>query len=209
MIQVVNNKNEKVGEIQFPDLVERVKDNKRLKLIQQSVINKLSSKRSGTAYAKPRAEVSYSTRKLFKQKGTGRARAGSRKSPVRVGGGTIFGPLPRDYSYDIPKKMRKGALKSAFRVKLEENNVLIIDDFGLQGIKTKDLANLLKTIGVNRSALILLAEKNEIIEKSSRNISGITVMNLKHPNAYDVLKYEKIILLQKDVDVLKEELICS
>ncbi len=210
MIQVINSKNEKIDEVKLLDIQGKEETNKKqLKLVQQSIVNKLAGERSGTAYAKPRGAVSYSSKKMFRQKGTGRARAGSRRSPLRVGGGTTFGPLPRDYSYNIPKKIRKGALRSAFEIKQKEENILVVDDFGLKEIKTKVMRTVLKDIGVGKSALILLNEKNEIIEKSARNISGVTVMNLKHPNAYDVLRHEKVILLQKDVDVLKEELACS
>ncbi|RMF97661.1 MAG: 50S ribosomal protein L4 [Candidatus Schekmanbacteria bacterium] len=209
MIKIVNNKNEEIGKVELPLSDKDSRNEKALKLIQQSVVSKLAGERSGTAYAKPRGAVAYSTKKLYRQKGTGRARAGSRRSPVRIGGGTIFGPLPRDYSFTIPKKMRKSALRNAFKIKIEEENLIVVDNFGLEEIKTREMNAILKRLGVNRSALLLLAERDEIVEKSARNISGVKVMNLKHPNAYDILRYEKVILLQKDVDLLKEVLNCS
>lgn len=204
MIQVVNSKNEKIKEVNLLEGFE-VKDIS-LKLLHQTVVNKLASEREGNAYAKPRAEVDYSTRKLFKQKGTGRARAGSRKSPVRVGGGTVHGPLPRDYSYTLPKKLKKRALIDAANLKAGEGNIIVIDDFGLTGIKTKAMKEVLKTLGVNKSALILIGDKNEIIEKSAGNIPGVKVMNVRHPNVYDILNHEKVIIMEKDIALFREAL---
>ena len=203
-IAVLNSENKKVKEIEFLPKVSMEKVN--LPVVQQAVINRLANSRKGTASTKGRAEVNFSTVKLYRQKGTGRARAGSRKSPVRVGGGTIFGPKPRDYSYSIPKKARKRAVWSVISEKYKNGDILVVEDIKLMEIKTKALRKMLDGFGVDASALILMGEKDEILRKSARNLEDVRILNIQNINAYDLLNSKKLIIKEKDLVQLEEML---
>jgi large subunit ribosomal protein L4 len=166
----------------------------------------LACRRAGTASVKHRSDVKGSTRKLYKQKGTGRARRGDIKSPLLRGGGSIFGPNPRSYSYKVPKKVRKQALKMALTCKIQENNLLVLDKLALEGSKTKNFISVLGNLQVKK-ALIVIETANENLELSSRNIPDIKVMKCEGLNVYDILKYEKLILLEPSIKSIEGRLL--
>jgi large subunit ribosomal protein L4 len=163
-------------------------------VLHEVVIMQLANRRSGTASVKHRGDVSGSRRKLFRQKGTGRARRGDIKSPLLRGGGVVFGPDGRNYSYRVPKKVRKLALKMALSSKFQDNDLMVLDQFELAEIKTKAFVDVLLTLSL-KSALIVTEKKNENLELSSRNIPDVKVLRSEGLNVYDVLKYRTLVLL--------------
>jgi len=154
----------------------------------------LASQRKGSAATKNRALVRGGGAKPWRQKGTGRARAGSRRSPLWRGGGTIFGPMPKDYAFSMPKKERRIALRAALSLKLQEEKLILLDEFPLNGFKTKQVLEVLKRFNVE-NALIVTNEKNIFLERSTRNISNIDVLRADELNVYDILNHEHLILL--------------
>jgi large subunit ribosomal protein L4 len=193
---VVDVKNIKGKKVTTIDLVENifnvaVKSN----VLHEVVTMQLASRRAGSASVKHRSDVKGSTRKLFRQKGTGRARRGNIKSPLLRGGGVVFGPDGRIYAFRVPKKVRKLALKMALSSKLQANELMVLDKFDLKQIKTKDFVDLLNGLNLT-NALIVTAEKNENLELSSRNVPDIKVLRSEGLNVYDILKYKTLILLE-------------
>ena len=193
---VVDVKNIKGKKVTTIDLVENifnvaVKSN----VLHEVVTMQLANQRSGSASVKHRSDVKGSTRKLFRQKGTGRARRGNIKSPLLRGGGVVFGPDGRNYVFRVPKKVRKLALKMALSSKLQANELMVLDKFELKQIKTKDFVDLLNGLNLT-NALIVTAEKNENLELSSRNVPDIKVLRSEGLNVYDILKYKTLILLE-------------
>ena len=168
----------------------------------------LASKRQGTHKAKERADISGSTRKIKKQKGTGTARAGSIKSPVFRGGGTVFAPSPRDYSFKLNKKLKKVARKSALTHKALKNEIIVVEDFTLEQPKTKDFKNILEKLGVvSEKSLFLLPEKSEQIYLSARNIQNTRVLNASSLSSYDVLNTNKLIVTESALKALDNYLV--
>ena len=161
--------------------------------------------RRGTASTKTKGEVKGSGKKPWMQKHTGRARAGSIRSPLWKGGGVVFGPRPRDYSYSMHRKARKVALQSAILSKLKDNEVVLIDKLEFDSPSTKKMASLLKCLGVSESCLIVIPELNETIWKSSRNIYNLKVRVASDLNAYEVIKYKKLLIVKEVLDNLKFE----
>ena len=155
----------------------------------------LANRRAATAAVKHRGEVKGSTRKLFLQKGTGRARRGNIKSPLLRGGGVVFGPDGRRYAFRAPRKVRKLALKMALSSKLQAKELIVIDKFELQQIKTKDFVDILKNLKLTNT-LIVTDETNENLERSSRNVPDVKVLRQEGLNVYDILKYNTLILLE-------------
>ena len=192
-VDVKNIKGKKVATI---DLVENI-FNVPVKpsVLHEVVTMQLANRRSGTAAVKHRSDVKGSSRKLFRQKGTGRARRGDIKAPLLRGGGVVFGPDGRRYAFKVPKKVRKLALKMALSSKLQANDLIILDKFEVKQIKTKDVIELLKGLNLT-NALIVIAEKNENLELSSRNVPDIKVLRSEGLNVYDILKYKTLILLE-------------
>ncbi|MCY7361253.1 MAG: 50S ribosomal protein L4 [Ignavibacteria bacterium] len=192
--------------INLPEEVFLIEPNQHL--IYQSVRTYLSNQRQGTHKTKGRSEVSGGGKKPFKQKGTGRARQGTSRSPINVGGGTIFGPIPHTYKLKLPKKAARLARKSALSIKARENEIMIIEDFKFEKPKSKDMANILKSLKVeDKKTLLLLSEKNDNVYKSGRNIDKLSVMISDKAATYDLLN-NKLILLQKSaVDTLCKSLI--
>jgi large subunit ribosomal protein L4 len=166
----------------------------------------LAARRSGTACVKNRSDVAGSTHKLYRQKGTGRARKGNIKSPVLRGGGVVFGPHPRSYEQKVPKKVRKLALKMALSSKLQDNELMVLDRFELSQIKTKDFVAAVQTMEAPK-ALIVTVEKNANLEMSSRNVPGVKVIRCEGLNVYDILKYDKLILLEEAVKGIEGRLL--
>jgi len=189
---VYNIGNQKVSEIELDDRIFNAKINPSL--IYDVVRMSLASQRKGSASTKNRALVRGGGAKPWRQKGTGRARAGSRRSPLWRGGGTIFGPMPRDYSLSLPKKVKQAAFKAALSLKRQEEKLILLDDFPLEGFKTRQVLEVLKKFQVE-DALIVTDEKHPFLERSARNIPKIEVLRYEGLNVYDILNHEYLILL--------------
>ncbi|UJS17408.1 MAG: 50S ribosomal protein L4 [Candidatus Jettenia sp.] len=195
-ILVYNKLGEKVNNIQLNE--KKYGGPVRTRLLRDAVIMYEANKRQGTACTKTRGEVAGGGKKPWVQKHTGRARAGSIRSPIWKGGGVSFGPRPRDYSYSIPKKARKLALFSALTAKIRDNELLVLESLEFDTPKTKQMVGILKALGINGgSCLIVLPKADEIVWKSARNIPSVKVMTSAELNAYDVLKPKKILITRE------------
>jgi len=204
-VDVINQKGEKVDSIELDDVIfgAEIKD----VLVQRVVVWQLAKRRAGTAATKTRGQVRGGGKKPWRQKGTGRARAGTNRSPVWTGGGTVFGPHPRSYDFSLPKKVRKAALRSVLTSKLKENQLTVMDKIELDAPKTRLFAQLLQDMGLTgRKALFVLPEKDETIHRSSRNLHRIMVLPTEGLNVYDLLRFERIVLLQEAVPRIHERL---
>lgn len=199
-IDVYNLARQKVGEMVLDDAVfsAPVKEH----LYWEVVRMQLANRRAGTAHTKTRAEVAFSSRKLFKQKGTGRARRGSRKSPTLKGGGTILGPRAHDFSYTVPKKVRKAALRSALTGRLSESRLVVVDRLDLPEIKTKALAQVLKGFDLSKT-LVVDAGTNRNLKLSARNMRDVKFLAPEGLNVYDVLRFDAIVLSQDSVRAIE------
>ena len=195
-LDVYNLSREKVGTINVDDSVFGVEV--REHLYYEVVRMQQASKRQGSACTKTRAEVAYSTAKLFKQKGTGRARRGSRKAATLRGGGTVFGPRPRDYSYRVPRSMRKAALRSALSGRMQESRVVVVEDFELAEIKTKGLLAVLNRFELS-NALIVDDRSNENLKKSAKNLKKFKFLATEGLNVYDLLKFDVLVVTKSSV----------
>lgn len=200
-VGVFNKEGEKVGDIQLSDNIFGVEINKYA--MHQVVVALLANKRQGTQSAKTRSEVSGGGAKPWRQKGTGRARQGSIRSPQWIHGGVVFAPKPRDYRISVPKTMRKVALKSAFSSKVVDESIIVLDSFDIDTPKTKEIVKMLDSLKI-RKALIVTAESNQIIYRSARNIPGIQVSPVNNLNVYDILKYDHFIVLKDAVSKIEE-----
>lgn len=204
-VDVINQKGEKVDSIELDDAVfdADIHDG----LVQQVVVWQLAKRRRGTASTKTRGLVRGGGKKPWRQKGTGRARAGTNRSPVWKGGGTIFGPHPRDYSYSLPKKVRKAALKSVLTTKLKESRLTVLDKVELESPKTRLFLETVKALGFNtQKTLFITAEKDETLQRSSRNLPKVMVLPTEGLNVYDLLRFERLVLLQGAVPRIHERL---
>ncbi len=195
--KVRNLKNKEVGEVTLPDAVFGVELNESL--IHAAVKNYLANKRQGTSATKTRGNVSGSGRKLWKQKGTGRARIASIRSPLWKGGGNVHGPQPRDWSYQMPKKMRRGALRSALSERLREGNLIVIDDFKIDNAKTKDFIDVMSKLELSdkkkqTKTLIVDSLDNANLILASRNVQKTKVTNGYGLNIYDLIYHEKLLI---------------
>lgn len=202
-VDVLNSAGEKVSETQLPEEIFNIPV--KTSVLHQVVRYQLVAKREGTAACKTRGMVRGSTKKLFRQKGTGNARAGSVKSPLRKGGGVIFGPSQRSYAIKVPKKVRKLALKMALSAKLEDNNITVIDDFNLDAIKTREFANVLKALSLSDLLIVSDAEDTNLM-LSSRNIPDVKVIKTEGLNVYDILKFKNLLLVESTVNSIKGRL---
>jgi large subunit ribosomal protein L4 len=191
-LAVYNIGNQKVNDIELDDQIFKVKTHPAV--FHNVVRMNLASQRKGSAATKNRALVRGGGAKPWRQKGTGRARAGTRRSPLWRGGGTIFGPMPKDYAFSMPKKERRIALRAALSLKLQEEKLILLDEFPLNGFKTKQVLEILKRFNVE-NALIVTDEKNVFLERSTSNISNIDVLRAEELNVYDILNHEHLILL--------------
>lgn len=202
-VDVYDEKKQKVGEIELSDDVfgAEIKPH----LLHEVVVWQLAKRRAGTACTKTRSEVRGGGRKPWRQKGTGRARVGSRRSPLWRGGGTTHGPKPRDYDYNVPKKVRKAALKSALSDKLAEEKLMVLRGFGLESIKTKAFADVL-AVFQTQNVLVVIAGPDEVLEKSARNIPMVKVLRAEGLNVYDILRYDRLMLLEPAVGRIEEAL---
>ena len=177
----------------------------RTHLLHQAVVMQLSNRRTGSAATKSKGFVSGGGKKPWRQKGTGRARAGSIRSPIWVGGGTVFGPQPRDYSYRMPRTARREALLSALSLKKRENKVIVVDKFELEQAKTKLMVQALAELKV-ASALLVIPQADAKIERSARNLPKVKVLRVEGLNVYDLLRYEHLILTDDALKILQEKL---
>jgi large subunit ribosomal protein L4 len=200
---ILNASNERVGTAALDDEIFSAPVNDAL--LWEVVRMQLAARRQGTHDVKSRSEVRGGGRKPWRQKGTGRARAGSRRSPLWRGGAVIFGPTPRSYAFSMPKKKRKLALRCALAAKARDGELVVVEDLGLAEIKTKTLAQTLRGLGAE-SALIVIPERDETIEKSARNLSRVKVLRAEGLNVYDVLRFEKLVLLRSALEKVEERL---
>ena len=198
-VPVLSQQNERVGEISLPAQV--FAGPVRRHLLYEMVKMQMANRRSGTAKTKTRAFVSGGGKKPWRQKGTGRARAGSTRSPLWVGGATLFGPQPRDYSYRLPASARKAALRSALAAKAKEGKLLVLDKIELEAPKTKLMAQLVASLQVE-SALIVIPSRDDTIERAARNLPTVKVLRAEGANVYDILRYDRLILTQDAVQAL-------
>ncbi|HNQ64981.1 MAG TPA: 50S ribosomal protein L4 [Smithella sp.] len=201
---VLNIEKKKVAEVDLNDAVFGADVNEAV--IYDVVKMQLASRRSGTASTKTRSDVSGGGKKPFRQKGTGRARAGSSRSPVWRTGGTVFGPHPRDYSFSVPKKIRKKALISALSLKFKENKMIILKDFPMEKISARGFQKVVDLFDLKK-ALFVLDDNNEILMKSSRNIKNVKMIRSEGINVYDVLNHEHLILLEPSVKKIEGALL--
>ncbi len=184
--------NQKVSDMELDD---RIFDAEiKPSLFHDVVRMRLASQRRGTAATKNKALVRGGGAKPWRQKGTGRARAGSRRSPLWRGGGAIFGPMPKDYSFSLPKKVRRAALRAALSLKRKEGKLILLDDFPLEGIKTRQVVEILKKFQVE-DALIVTDERRLTLERSAQNIPSVQVLRYEGVNVYDILNHDHLILL--------------
>lgn len=204
VVKVKNLKNEEVGELELSDAVFGAPLNKAL--IYEAVKNYLANQRAGTSATKTRGDVSGSGKKLWKQKGTGRARIASIRSPLWKGGGNVHGPQPRDWSYKIPKKMRRGAIRSVLSERLREGGVVILENFELQSHKTKDFAAAMAALGFDKRTLIIDSLDNDNLALSSRNIRSVTCVTPSGVNVYDLLTHERVALTREAASELDKQL---
>jgi large subunit ribosomal protein L4 len=204
VVDVINTAGEKVSEIELSDDIFSVPIKKDV--LHEIVKMQLASRRTATAKVKHRGDVTGSTRKLFRQKGTGRARRGDVKSPLLKGGGVIFGPDGRKYAYKPPKKVRRLALKMALSSKLQQNTLKVINDFELDGIKTRGFTNIMNVLDLNK-ALIITDKDNRNLELSSRNVPEVKVMRTEGLNVYDILKYDYLVLVQGSLEGIEGRLL--
>jgi len=202
-VQVFDNSGNPLEDISLPE--ERFGGKVRRELLRDTIIMHEANHRRGTASTKTRGEVKGGGRKPWKQKHTGRARAGDIRSPIWKGGGVVFGPRPRDYSFSMHRKAKKVALQSAILSKLIDNEVVLIDKLVFDLPSTKKLANLLKCLDIRDGCLIVMQEFNETIWKSSRNIYNVKLRVASDLNAYDVIKYKKLLIVRDVLDNLKFE----
>lgn len=192
------------GDIEIGDGVFGIQPHKHA--LHDAVLMQQASRRQGTHATKNRSAVRGGGRKPWRQKGTGNARQGSIRSPQWVGGGVVFGPSPRSYSYKLPKKVRRLALKSALSLKAQENDLLVLEDLAIEKPKTKEMINLLDNLSVDKKALVVTADFNEAIQLSARNIQGVTVMTSAGVNVLDLLSHDKLIMTQDAVKKTEEVL---
>lgn len=190
--KLFNMAGDQVGEVALSEAVFGVEPNESV--LHDSVKNHLANCRQGTQSALTKGEVSYTTAKPWRQKGTGRARAGYKGSPVWTHGGVAFAPKPRDYSYTLNKKVKRLALKSVLSAKAQEENIVVIDEIKLDAIKTKPMASFLKAVGADTKALVVTAENNEVVVKSAANIPGVLVTFANLINVYDILNAKKLVV---------------
>lgn len=196
VVDVINVTGEKVSQAEISDDIFNI--SVKNSILHEVVKMQLASKRSGTACVKNRSDVKGSTRKLFRQKGTGNARPGSIRSPLRRGGGVVFGPHPKSWAFSIPKKVRRLALKMALSTKFQNESLMVLDSFELDEIKTKKVNDILTKLNIGK-ALIISDSENTNLELSVRNIPKIKILKTDGLNVYDILKYDKLIIIEASI----------
>ena len=200
-VSVYNIEGKEVGKIDLSDAVFGVEVNEHL--VHMAVVSQLANNRQGTQKAKTRSEVSGGGRKPWRQKGTGHARQGSTRAPQWTGGGVVFAPVPRDYSFKMNKREKRAAMKSALTSRVEENKFIVIDEINFEEAKTKNFANILKSLDVSK-ALVVLEDDNKNAELSARNIADVKTAKTNTINVYDILKYNTVITTKAVVAKIEE-----
>ena len=200
-VSVFNLEGNEVGTLELNDAVFGVEVNEHL--VHMAVVSQLANKRQGTQKAKTRSEVSGGGRKPWRQKGTGHARQGSTRAPQWTGGGVVFAPTPRDYSFKLNKKERRAALCSALSSKVAESQIIVLDEFKLDEIKTKKFQDVLNNLSVSK-ALVVLEDGNKNAELSARNIADVKTAKTNTINVYDILKYNTVIATKAAVQAIEE-----
>jgi large subunit ribosomal protein L4 len=203
-VDVIDIRRQKVGEMEVDDRLLDAPEKPHL--VYDTVRMQLAGRRRGTAATKERSLISGGGRKPWKQKGTGRARAGHSRSPLWRGGGTVFGPHPRDYGYRPPKKVREAALRSVLAAKYRAEKLLVLDQWEQTEAKTKIFQEALKTLGI-RSALIIIDDPNPILEKSARNVPQILVSRCEGMNVHDMLRFDHIVFLRSSLEKVERKLV--
>jgi large subunit ribosomal protein L4 len=191
-----------IGELELNDSVFGIEPNKSV--MYDFVKMQLANKRVGTSSSKTRAEVSGGGKKPWRQKGTGRARVGSSRNPVWTGGGIAFGPKPRDYSYRLPRKARRLAMKSALSSKVLENNIIVVDQLSFDEPKTKQMVATLQALNSSKKTLVITADGDPNVNKSARNIPGVKPLRVDFINVYDLLKYDTLLITRDAVAKVEE-----
>lgn len=204
VVDLKNLKNEKVGEIEVSESI--ISYPVKPWLMHEVVVKQLADKRAGTHATKNRAKITGGGRKPWKQKGTGRARAGSSRSPLWRGGAITFGPQPRDYSISMPKKKMKNALKSAIRAKYEDKSIEFLENLVIETGKTKDASNMLKNFGADRRVLLVFDVLEDSTLRAFRNIENVKILHMNGLNVYDMINADKIFILQSCVSKIAEVL---
>ena len=200
-VSVYNIEGKEVGKIDLSDAVFGVEVNEHL--VHMAVVSQLANNRQGTQKAKTRSEVSGGGRKPWRQKGTGHARQGSTRAPQWTGGGVVFAPTPRDYSFKINKKEKRAALKSALTSRVEAQKFVVLDELKLDAIKTKDFVKVLNNLNVSK-ALVVMGDKDVVIEKSAANVPDVKTTQATLLNVYDILKYDTVITTKAAVEKIEE-----
>ena len=200
-VSVFNMEGNEVGTMELNDAVFGAKVNEHL--VHLAVVSQLANKRQGTQKAKTRSEVSGGGRKPWRQKGTGHARQGSTRAPQWTGGGMVFAPVPRDYSFKINKKEKRAALKSALTSRVEAQKFVVLDELKLEAIKTKDFVKVLNNLNVSK-ALVVMGDKDVVIEKSAANVPDVKTTQATLLNVYDILKYDTVITTKAAVEKIEE-----
>ena len=200
-VSVLNMEGKEVGSMELNDAVFGVEINEHL--VHQAVVLQLANNRQGTQKAKTRSEVSGGGRKPWRQKGTGHARQGSTRAPQWTGGGVVFAPVPRDYSFKMNKKEKRAALKSVLTSKVQENKFIVLDELKLAEVKTKEMKKVLDNLKVN-NALVIIGDDSENVALSARNISGVQTASVNTINVFDMLKYNTIIATKSSVASIEE-----
>ncbi|WP_017473663.1 50S ribosomal protein L4 [Amphibacillus jilinensis] len=191
-VALYNQSGSQVGDVELNDTVFGIEPNEHV--LHDAVVMQQASRRQGTHAVKNRSAVSGGGRKPWRQKGTGRARQGSIRSPQWVGGGVVFGPTPRSYSYKLPKKVRRLALQSALSSKVKEESLVVLEGLAIETPKTKEVVNLLAALNVNEKALIVTADQDEVIAKSANNLPNTKVLSVSQINVLDLLAHDKLII---------------
>jgi large subunit ribosomal protein L4 len=201
---VFNIEKKKVSQVELNDAVFAAQPNEAV--IYDVVKMQLAARRAGTASTKTRSDVSGGGKKPWRQKGTGRARAGTTRSPLWRSGGIVFGPHPRDYSFNVPKKMRKQALISALSMKLKQDKMLVINDFPMEKISTRKFQDIIDLFDLKKALFVLDAD-NENLQKSSRNVKNIKMIKSEGINVYDILNHEHLVLLEPSIKKIEGALL--
>ena len=197
-VSVYNMEGNEVGSMELNDAVFGVEVNEHL--VHMAVVQQLANNRQGTQKAKTRSEVSGGGRKPWRQKGTGHARQGSTRAPQWTGGGVVFAPVPRDYSFKINKKEKRAALKSALTSRVEAQKFVVLDELKLEAIKTKDFVKVLNNLNVSK-ALVVMGDKDVVIEKSAANVPDVKTTQATLLNVYDIRKYDTVITTKAAVEL--------
>lgn len=200
-VPVLNMQGKEVSSVDLPGSIFEATIN--VGLMHQAYVRQMANARMGTHKAKTRSEVDLTKAKWYRQKGTGRARHGARSAPIFVGGGKAHGPRPRDYSKDMPRKMRRAALRSALSALVRDGQLVVVDDFSLEAPRTKDAADAIRALAGEATALVLLPESNEIVTRSVRNLDYARTLHARYLNMRDLLTHDKVILPLGALEVIQ------